>query len=421
MPISLACEPRPENDLSKPGVERRSNDSGGRRVSLALRNVGLSLDEIAAVLDDEQATLVDTVRRHVAAVERDIERRRRLLERLREMLDTLERSSRPSVDELIGTVEAMSVVEATIEDVVTREPSELLWETQPPIVVLLREVHGDRVLPIWIGQPEAAALEMQRRGIEVARPMTYDMTTALLDALDGRVERVVIERLEDNTFYATLVVARAGEPREVDARPSDALNIALRTGAAIHVASELIDTATLAHGPLAPGEPVDGVSEPPWVPLGESRRRHPAPRFVAGLGSPRVVRLAAEQARALGHGAVRAPHLMLGVLADPASPAAALLARHGLTLDAARAATAEHGEPPVPPPDDEEEPLPLSPRAVVMMQRAAWSARKRGTLDITPLDVLRALVDMPDADAFAGVAGLDLDALRAEVRAASAP
>ena len=94
---------------------------------LALRGVGLSLDEIGAVLDDDDASLIDTMRRHVAAVERDIEQRRRLLHRLRDMLDRLERSSAPTTDELIGAVEAMTVVEATIEDIVTRERWDAAW------------------------------------------------------------------------------------------------------------------------------------------------------------------------------------------------------------------------------------------------------------------------------------------------------
>ncbi len=99
---------------SRADVERRYR-------ILALRGVGMALDDIGAVLDDEGVSLIDTVRRHVAAVERDIGQRRRLLERLRDMLDALEHASAPTVDELIGAVEAMSVVEATIDDVVTRE------------------------------------------------------------------------------------------------------------------------------------------------------------------------------------------------------------------------------------------------------------------------------------------------------------
>src|SRR4051794_26864047 len=106
---------------------------------LALRSVGLSLDEIRAVLDDDEVGLVDTVRRHVAALERDIEQRRRLLDRLHEMLGTLERSATPTLDDLLGTVEAMTVVEATIEDIITRDPWAEAWEMTAPHVVVLRE------------------------------------------------------------------------------------------------------------------------------------------------------------------------------------------------------------------------------------------------------------------------------------------
>lgn len=200
---------------------------------LALRGVGMALQDIAAALDDDGASLVDTVRRHVSAVERDIEQRRRLLDRLRDMLEALERSPAPPVDELLGAVEAMTVVEATIDDVVTRDAWEHAYEMTAPCVVLLRETGGDRIVPIWIGEPEAAALVMQRQGMKAQRPMSPDLTIALLGAVDARVERVVVERLRDRTFFATVVVSAGGEPQEVDARPSDALNLALRSGAPI--------------------------------------------------------------------------------------------------------------------------------------------------------------------------------------------
>lgn len=92
--------------------------------------------------------MIDTVRRHVAGVEREIEQRRLLLDRLRGMLDALERSSTPTVDELIGAVEAMTVVDATVDDVITRERWEAAWELQEPYIVLLRETGGERILPI---------------------------------------------------------------------------------------------------------------------------------------------------------------------------------------------------------------------------------------------------------------------------------
>lgn len=384
---------------------------------LALRALGMALDEIAAVLDDDGVGLIDTVRRHVAAVERDIEQRRRLLARLREMLDTLDRAASPSVDELIGTVEAMTVVEATVEEVVTREPWQALWEQQAPIVVLLRETGGERVLPIWIGQPEAAALIMHRRGMKTPRPMSPDLTVALLDAAGARVERVVIERLESNTFFATVCVVGA-EPREVDARPSDALNIALRSGAPVHVATDVIDASGLAAWPgeaeASAGSP---DQPPPWVPLHEAVDRRGAPGYVVDDDSPRVLRLAAEQARELSHELVTVPHLLLGLLADQATPAPALLARHGVTLPAARAAT-QASAMPAQRPAAEGAPLPLGGGAVFTMQMASVHARKRGGAGVGPLHLLAALVDSPDAHALPALADADLDALRAGVRAA---
>ena len=105
---------------------------------LALRGVGMALDDIAAALAEDGVSLIETVRRHVAVVEHEIDQRRRLLDRLRDMLDAMERSPVPPVDELLRAVEAMSVVEATIENIVTRDRWDVTWELQEPYVILLR-------------------------------------------------------------------------------------------------------------------------------------------------------------------------------------------------------------------------------------------------------------------------------------------
>ena len=379
---------------------------------LALRGVGLALDEIAAVLDDAEVSLADTVRRHVAAVERDIEQRRRLLERLREMLDALERSPARPVDELLGAVEAMSVVEATIEDVVTREPWLDAYEMTAPCVVLLREHGGDRVLPIWIGEPEAAALVVQRQGIPLARPMSPDLTVALLGAVAARVERVVVERLEDSTFFATVIVSANGEPREVDARPSDALNIALRVGAPIHVAAQIMDSSGIV---TWPGEKQGDPAAPPWAPLEPGRpSRRIAPPSV-GEHSPDVVRRAGEEATRLGHGIVGSAHLLLGILAQGDSPATRLLTRHGVTLQAARetvAAMFVQTDTRMPPPGEKTF---LTPHATLAVSRARQAALRSGVDDIDPLQVLLALIDNSGAVAVLDDARVDVPALRAEL------
>jgi len=208
---------------------------------LALRGVGLSLDEIGAVLDDDGVGLIDTMRRHVAAVERDIEQRHRLLHRLRDMLDGLERSSAPTVDELIGAVEAMTVVEATIEDVVTRERWDAAWELTAQHVVLLRERDGDRLLPIWIGEPEAAALVMHRRGARTPRPLGHDLMAGL------------------------------------------------RCGAPILVSSDVIDAASLGAWPRAEPVPDGGSEPPPWTPADQPHGPAP-PRGIPPTPSARTRR-----------------------------------------------------------------------------------------------------------------------------------
>jgi len=117
-------------------------------------------------------------------------------------------------------------------------------------VVVLKEKNGGRVLPIWIGPFEADTLSLQLAGISTPRPLTFDLMARLLEAAQAKVERVTISRLQDEVFYATLTVQANGQTQEVDARPSDALNLALRLNAAIFVAPDVMDSQ---------GVPTDGL------------------------------------------------------------------------------------------------------------------------------------------------------------------
>jgi bifunctional DNase/RNase len=114
--------------------------------------------------------------------------------------------------------------------------------THMPIVVL-RELEGERLLPIWIGKFESDAIHLQIENVQPPRPMTHDLLKAVIDQLGGRVDRIVVSDLKENTFYATLHVAAATGPVEIDARPSDALALALRTGARIFVEDSVIESA----------------------------------------------------------------------------------------------------------------------------------------------------------------------------------
>ncbi|MEZ5313074.1 MAG: bifunctional nuclease family protein [Thermoanaerobaculia bacterium] len=124
-------------------------------------------------------------------------------------------------------------------------------------VVVLRSVGGHLLLPIWIGLPEANAIAVAIEAIELQRPMTHDLLRASIEALGGRLERVEIAKLVEATFHARLEFAREGEATvSVDARASDAIALAVRTGTSIWVAREVLEEALRAD-PEPATEPED--------------------------------------------------------------------------------------------------------------------------------------------------------------------
>jgi bifunctional DNase/RNase len=114
--------------------------------------------------------------------------------------------------------------------------------TNMPIIVL-REVDGQRVLPIWVGVFEANAIALQVENVQTPRPMTHDLLRTVIDELGGQVERIVVCELKENTFYALLHVRSRSGQHTIDARPSDAIALALRTGSRIFVEESVIHSA----------------------------------------------------------------------------------------------------------------------------------------------------------------------------------
>ena len=108
-------------------------------------------------------------------------------------------------------------------------------------VVLLEEKDGARWLAIWIGSAEAQSIAISIEEIESPRPNSHDLARRVIDELHGRVERVVVTDLRESTYYATLTIESDGHNVEIDARPSDAIAIALRTGAPIFVRDHLFE------------------------------------------------------------------------------------------------------------------------------------------------------------------------------------
>jgi bifunctional DNase/RNase len=110
-------------------------------------------------------------------------------------------------------------------------------------VLLLKEVGAGRILPVWIGPWEAQAIAMRLQGIAAERPLTHDLFATTLGELGVRVDRVVIASLADETFHARLVLVTADSRHELDARPSDAIALAVRLECPIYAAAAVLDQA----------------------------------------------------------------------------------------------------------------------------------------------------------------------------------
>ena len=107
-------------------------------------------------------------------------------------------------------------------------------------VVLLQEVGGERVLPIWIGPAEASAIAMELAGKKFQRPLTHDLMKTILDGLQAVLVRIDITELQESTFYAKIYLKRDAELIAIDARPSDSIALALRSASPIYVSETLI-------------------------------------------------------------------------------------------------------------------------------------------------------------------------------------
>ncbi len=103
-------------------------------------------------------------------------------------------------------------------------------------VVILKEKDSDRYLPIWIGPAEADAIAVKLQDLTVPRPLTHDLLRTIIDDLGGSVKHILVSDLQNDTFYAKIVIQVNGDLREVDSRPSDAMALAVRTQVPMHTA-----------------------------------------------------------------------------------------------------------------------------------------------------------------------------------------
>lgn len=113
-------------------------------------------------------------------------------------------------------------------------------------IIVLKNSTGESVLPIWVGIFEANAIAMQLESVVSPRPMTHDLLKNVIEGLSAQVRRIVISDLKENTFFAQIELVRNGESMAIDARPSDAMALALRAQAPIFVEQEVLDKSSTA-------------------------------------------------------------------------------------------------------------------------------------------------------------------------------
>jgi len=131
--------------------------------------------------------------------------------------------------------------ESTLIEMVVETVGVSKIDYQP--VVILKEKGGELYLPIWIGPLEANAISMVLEGVETPRPLTPDLLCSIIDRMGARVDYIVINDLQDNTFYSNIALDANWIQMEIDARPSDAIAIALRVGAPIYAEKAVLGKA----------------------------------------------------------------------------------------------------------------------------------------------------------------------------------
>jgi len=125
----------------------------------------------------------------------------------------------------------------------------IMHENKQDQIIILKEKNGSRQLPIIIGIAEAAAIKMKVSKIEPPRPLTHDLLNTLIVQMGARLDKVIINKLQKNTFYARLVLIKdKGKTLDIDARPSDSIALALRANARIFVEEQVLEKLQFLNG-----------------------------------------------------------------------------------------------------------------------------------------------------------------------------
>ena len=193
-------------------------------------------------------------------------------------------------------------------------------------VVILKEKEGERYLPIWIGTAEADSIAVKLQGVSVCRPLTHDFTCSIIDALGGSIMCAVINKLENDTFFAKTRLECDGKITEIDCRPSDAIALAVREDVAIFVNEKVLEKAGILLDPET-GKPVGEEVVP----------KKPDQIEIGGLekfSTPvrEIFARAEEQARQLNSKYIGTGHLLLALVEKAPNTASNILGSLGINL-----------------------------------------------------------------------------------------
>ena len=206
-------------------------------------------------------------------------------------------------------------------------------------VVVLKAKEVNKYLPIWIGPSEGDSIAMKLQGKDTVRPMTHDLMDSMIDDLGGTVKRVIVSELKSETFFGKIVLQRNGTTIERDSRPSDAIALAVRTGAPIYAEDAVLDSAGVEFDPET-GEAISTNSQWELGSFSEIKKLG----YAFSEEAKRLFEEVGERAFHLGQEEVTPEHILSALLDEDEGAGARVLAELGLDLDGARAKLEEHAE-----------------------------------------------------------------------------
>ncbi len=206
-------------------------------------------------------------------------------------------------------------------------------------VVILKGKEVNVYLPIWIGPAEGDSIAMKLQGKETVRPLTHDLMDSMIEDLGGTVKRVIVSELKSETFFGKIVLQRNGTTIERDSRPSDAIALAVRTGASIYAEEDVLDRAGVEFDP----ETGDAISTN-WQWISDTLKDSKEFDYAFSEEAKKVFEEVGMKAFILGHKEIATEHLLLALLNEDGGAAARVMGELGLDLASARGKLEELAE-----------------------------------------------------------------------------